>query len=101
MGTFAINMLIVLREKGLSRLTSAGHLPLWIPLAVFEIYELTIGRASLRTQDGALYAYFWLHTVVNSISLAFDVLETARWVRGQREFMYSVGGGEESNENAV
>lgn len=71
-GGMALNGPIMWVDRGLSKLMSLPHLLLWGPLMVV-----------LWPQLGAPYptALF----VINAISLAFDAVDFAKWLRGDRQ----------------
>lgn len=66
---------------GMNRALSIPHLFAWIPLEVFLLqHVLTV--PDLAPPE---LAYAVAVLVVNGISLAFDVLDSWRWLRGERE----------------
>ncbi len=85
-GGFVIltNLPIMLYYRGMNRAMAIPHLFAWIPLSVFLILALTgsVGGAVLSPD---LQRYATAVLVVNGISLAFDVVDTRRWLQGERE----------------
>ena len=76
-GGMAPNIVIMLAERGLSRLMALPHVLIWTPLIV--IVWQTLGTASQG------YAGFlWLLLAVDLCSLAFDYLDVLKWWRGAR-----------------
>jgi hypothetical protein len=80
----ATNLPIMVAARGMTRLMSVPHLFAWIPLQILIPLRLTgaIGGAP------ATGAEWWLGVilfVVNGISLVFDVIDSWRWLRGERE----------------
>jgi hypothetical protein len=77
------NMPTMMLQGGLTRLLSLPHFA-WLPLVVY-LYSQLYGAAPLP--PGGVRSYALAVLVVNSISLAFDVLEAWRWFTGQREVL--------------
>lgn len=78
------NVPIMLIAGGMSRLMAVPHLLAWGPLVVAFVLRLGnphVGGAPLTATESAL---LWGVLLVNSVSLAFDVLDTWRWCRGER-----------------
>ena len=71
---------LMLFYQGMNRALSLPHLVAWIPL----VYLLVAHLASGNVPPGEWY-YAVLVIIVNSISLVFDVLDSWRWLRGERE----------------
>ena len=74
------NVPILLWERGMSKLLSLPHLLAWIPLCGWLATRLGSG-ASLSSAETALA---WALFVVNLISLAFDAIDSVKWLRGDR-----------------
>lgn len=75
------NAPLVWHYGGMNRALAIPHLFAWIPLQLFLLQRLLtgewIGTAEL------VYAMSLL--IVNGISLLFDVYDSWRWLRGERE----------------
>lgn len=84
-GAFVIvtNLPIMLYYAGMNRAMAIPHLFAWIPLSVFLLLALW-GEQSAELPDSVRH-YALAVLVVNAISLAFDVVDTRRWLRGERE----------------
>ncbi len=79
-GALAVNTVLVLANRGFSRVLAIPHLLLWGPLEVF----LAVRLAAVPQGSGE----WWLALTVfaiNGISLFFDVYDTVRWWRGERQ----------------
>lgn len=72
-GGMALNLPIMLMERGVSRTMALPHVVLWTPLVL-----LLIGRLE---EGGALVALILL---VDVVSLAFDYVDAVKWWRGDR-----------------
>ena len=72
-GGMALNLPIMLMERGFSRTMALPHVVLWTPLVL-----LLIGRLE---EGGALVALILL---VDVVSLAFDYVDAVKWWRGDR-----------------
>ena len=72
-GGMALNLPIMLMERGFSRTMALPHVVLWTPLVL-----LLIGRLA---EGGALVALILL---VDVVSLAFDYVDAVKWWRGDR-----------------
>lgn len=75
------NVPIMLQRRGMSRLMSVPHLLAWFPLVAWLALRLA-GATALSTAELAL---LWLLLIVNSLSLVFDVMDTWRWLAGERD----------------
>lgn len=79
----ATNVPIMLRERGLSKLMSLPHLFAWIPLLILLVARLNDqSGAAPMTAFAQIYATIVIG--VNGISLIFDVVDSWRWLRGDR-----------------
>ncbi|MGE3348576.1 MAG: hypothetical protein AB7I35_14200 [Ramlibacter sp.] len=78
-----LNMPAMVLQGGLTRFLSLPHFA-WLPLVVY-LYSQLYGATPLP--PGGVRSYALAVLVVNSISLAFDVLESWRWITGQREVL--------------
>lgn len=80
----ATNMPLMLWYAGMNRALSIPHLLAWIPLEIALVMRVT-GQAGPETLAAPELALAWGLLVINGISVVFDVLDTWRWVRGERE----------------
>lgn len=81
----ATNIPIMLIAGGMSRLMAVPHLLAWGPLVMALLLRLTNpnpGGEPFATPELTL---LWTLLLVNSVSLAFDALDTWRWCRGERD----------------
>ena len=74
------NLPILWRLRGFSKAMSVPHLPFWTILVVWLAYTLTTGQV-----DGALYIYFIILLVVDTISLGFDYIDSIKYWRGDKK----------------
>ena len=80
-GGMALNVPIMLVERGLSKAMAFPHILLWTPLVIALGQALSQGGdGPLDVQDIALIVLL----VVNLISLVFDYEDAVRWWRGDR-----------------
>lgn len=81
---FLTNMPIMFVCKGMSRLMAVPHLFGWIPLEIVGILRLfqQVGPLPISLGEYVLAA---LIVVVNGMSLIFDIHDTQRWWRGERD----------------
>lgn len=78
------NMPMLLMQKGVSRATSIPHVPPFLLIVVFAGW-LLLGSTALTPDTGsALFYFIWCLFVVNLISLALDIVDSIRWVFGDR-----------------
>lgn len=76
------NMWLLYRHAGFNRLMAVPHLLVWGPLqAILVIYLMT--NASLISLAEVMYVSLVLSA--NGISLCFDLLDSWRWIQGERE----------------
>lgn len=75
------NVPIMWFEQGMSRLMSIPHLFAWIPLHIVLILTLL----SETTLTPTAHTVIWLLLIVNSISLLFDLVDSWRWLNGERD----------------
>lgn len=75
------NIPIMWFEQGMSRLMSIPHVLAWVPLEIFLIFQL------MATESLSLYSILAIVIIliVNAISLVFDVLDSWRWIHGERD----------------
>lgn len=77
-GAMALNLPIMLAERGFSKAMALPHVLLWVPLLVVLMGQL--GDAP----EGVLGRFLWLLFAVDLISLGFDVPDALKWLRGDR-----------------
>jgi hypothetical protein len=77
----ATNVPIMLQQRGMSRLMSVPHLVAWFPLVAWLALRLA-GTDPLSPAEAALA---WALVIVNSLSLVFDVIDSWRWLAGERD----------------
>lgn len=75
------NAPIMLYYRGMNRAMAIPHLFAWIPLSVFLLLQL--GGETALAAGVRNYALSVL--LINGISLLFDVWDSVRWLRGERE----------------
>jgi hypothetical protein len=75
---------IMLWYAGMNRALSLPHLVAWVPLEVALVLRVAghAGPATLATPELVLA---WVLLIVNGISIVFDVLDSWRWLKGERE----------------
>ncbi len=75
-----VNVAILVKERGLSSSLSGAHLLLYP-------WTVKVAVERLRSQDAATREKFYaaLIAATNSVSLAFDAVDFAKWVMGDRE----------------
>ncbi len=78
-GGMTPNLLIMVWERGLSKMMALPHLLIWIPLVMFLAFILATDQIS-----GSFRTYVILLLVVDGISLAFDIPDMVKWTRGDR-----------------
>lgn len=79
----ATNVPIMLLARGMSKLMAVPHLFIWGPLQWFLISKMRlVAGADAMPQPEQVYAMVVL--VVNGVSLAFDTLDSWRWLKGDR-----------------
>ncbi len=72
-----LNMPVMLKERGFSKLMGLPHLIPWTIL----VYILAFNRPPA---DGLYDSFLTLLLVTNTVSLLFDYPDTLRWFRGDR-----------------
>lgn len=80
----ATNLPIMWVAGGMTRAMSLPHLVAWVPLEIALILRVL----NLTGTTPPAPAETWLALLliaVNAISLAFDILDSLRWWRGERE----------------
>lgn len=83
-----VNAYITLTERGVSRLTSVPHLPVWIPAQILAVLWL-IGDAPMSL---GMTVFALIYAVTIGISNLFDIFDTWRWIRGDRSVAGASGG---------
>ena len=73
-----LNLPVMLRERGFSRLMAVPHLLPWTILVIW----LAFFRPPA---EGAYQAYLTVLVIVDAVSLAFDYPDALRWLRGERD----------------
>ncbi|MGD9583509.1 MAG: hypothetical protein AB7V26_07545 [Lysobacterales bacterium] len=76
----ATNMPIMLIERGMSRLMSVPHLIAWIPLLVWLLLRINTEPPLAGWERALALALI----AINGLSLVFDLIDTLRWLRGER-----------------
>lgn len=79
----AFNMPMMLIQRGLTRLLAFPHF-IWIPLVVY-LYGQLYGANPLP--PGTVRTYATMVFAFNLCSLLFDVIDAAKWLRGEREVL--------------
>lgn len=80
----ATNLPIMYIERGLGRLMAIPHLLAWIPLQVALLLRLN-GHVGGAIPAGTELGFIWMLLTINGISLAFDLVDSVRWFRGERD----------------
>ena len=73
------NIVLLVHDRKFTSVMGVPHTFAWVPLVLVVIYAL------LRHPDdmsSAYETYLYVLLVVNGISLAADIPDTARWIRG-------------------
>lgn len=78
------NLPIMWVAGGMSRAMSLPHLLAWIPLEIALALRLSGAAGSLPPSTAEMVLAIVLLSI-NGISLAFDALDSWRWLRGQRD----------------
>jgi len=76
----ALNLPIMIRDRGLSKLMAVPHVALWTPAVALMVWLLTAGPALAP----AFATYLVILLVVDLISLGFDYKDSVDWLRGDR-----------------
>lgn len=80
------NMPIALYERGISKLTSLPHLIPWIPGQIYAGYWLFMRGDALSSP---MTVFAWAYFVIIGVSNVFDIYDTFRWFRGERDTLGS------------
>lgn len=75
----AVNGSIILAQRGWGKALAVPHLIVWIPL-LFLAWR-RVGESDVPRRE-RIYAAILL--VINGTSVAFDVADTVKWLRGDR-----------------
>lgn len=83
------NTAVVIIWAGFTKVMSFFHLIAWIPLVIYLFLTLVLPPAGIWTsQELKLWSFDWFLTVIiiitNSISLAFDILDCYKYIKGDR-----------------
>ena len=71
------NIVIMVAERGLSKMMALPHLVIWMPLLI--LLWSHVGATS-----GGFHSYLWLLLAVDGLSLAFDIPDAWKWWKGDR-----------------
>ena len=80
-GAIFINIVILFINGGFSKVLAISHLILWIPLEVILLSRY-FTAPDLSTFE---QSYILVVTVINAISIAFEVYDTKEWLNGNRD----------------
>lgn len=80
----ATNVPIMWFAGGMSRAMSLPHLLAWIPLEIALAVRISGAAGSLPPSTAEMALAIVLLSI-NGVSLAFDALDSWRWLRGQRD----------------
>jgi len=73
-----LNIPVMFYDRGISKLMSIPHLIPWTVIVVLIIFD--------RPEATGIYdTYLWALLVTNLISLAFDYVDSVKWIMGDRE----------------
>ena len=78
----AVNVPIMMRDRGMSNAMALPHLVLWTPLVIL----IALGLATPEG-DPAYRLYLTILLVTNVISLGFDFKDGLSWWRGDRDIV--------------
>ncbi len=78
----AVNTGTLFYFGGVSKSMSLPHLAAWVPLEIYLLVRLAGGEMETA---GTEFRYAVLLVAINGISLVFDVYDSYRWLRGERE----------------
>jgi hypothetical protein len=73
------NILVMALDRGISKAMSIPHLFFWIPLVFVVSKELAMGEL-----PPAYIAFLGILLMVDLVSLALDISESIKWLRGER-----------------
>mgnify|MGYP003571119267 FL=1 len=78
-GAMLLNGAIMLAEGGFSKLMALPHVAIWTPMLGLVAWLLAQDIAP------AYRGYLLILLVIDTVSLVFDVLDTRKWLSGDRE----------------
>lgn len=78
-GAMLLNGVIMMVERGFSKMMALPHVVIWTPLVVVILWLLAQGNLS-----SGYASYLMLLLVVDLFSLALDYSDTVKWLRGDR-----------------
>src|SRR6056297_514158 len=78
-GAMLLNGVIMLVERGFSKLMALPHVLIWIPMLGLVLWLLAQDIAP------AYRIYLLILLAVDAVSLVFDAIDTRRWLSGERE----------------
>ncbi|WP_294609868.1 hypothetical protein [Roseovarius sp.] len=78
-GAMLLNGVIMLIERGFSKLMALPHVAIWTPLVLFVLWISANGGIAPGYRR-----YLMILLVVDLISLALDYADTWKWLRGDR-----------------
>ncbi len=67
---------------GVTKSMAIPHLAAWVPLEIYLLMRLAGGEMETASAE---FGFAVLLVVINGILLAFDVYDSYRWLRGERE----------------
>ncbi len=79
-GAMLLNLLVMVHDRGFSKLMALPHLLVWTPLVPLLLWLLLSGAA----QPGWPRVLMAVILVTDLVSLAFDYPDFLRWWRGER-----------------
>ena len=77
-GAIAMNVPVMVYDRGFSKLMAFPHLIPWTILVLWLVFARPDGSATYWT-------YLWMLLIIDLISLGFDVPDTRKWWKGDRE----------------
>ncbi|EDY86509.1 conserved hypothetical protein [gamma proteobacterium HTCC5015] len=77
------NGFLIARDRGLGKVLAIPHLLFWGPLECLLIARL-LGIVGNGAPEGTEAVYIVMVLIMNGISLAFDVVDTVAWAKGDR-----------------
>ncbi|RXV64299.1 hypothetical protein C6W92_07770 [Roseovarius sp. A46] len=78
-GAMLLNGAIMLAERGFSKLMALPHVAIWTPMLGLVAWLLAQDIAP------AYRGYLLILLVIDTVSLVLDVLDTRKWLSGDRE----------------
>jgi len=74
----AFNLVPIILDRGFGKAMSIPHLIFWVPLTGIIIFK------ALPVATGNYQVFLIVLLVTNLISLIFDVIDTVKWIKGDR-----------------